>query len=63
MKRGLIQLGMTAALLCLLPSARAANLAIGSTAPEIEGKDLENTPMKLSEFRGMVVVLDFWGHW
>jgi hypothetical protein len=39
MKRGLIQLGMTAALLCLLPSARAANLAIGSTAPEIEGKD------------------------
>ena len=36
---------------------------IGQTAPEIEGKDLESKPMKLSEFRGKVVVLDFWGFW
>ena len=32
----------------------------GTEAPEITGKDLENKPMKLSEFRGKVVVLSFW---
>ncbi|MBI5684329.1 MAG: redoxin domain-containing protein [Verrucomicrobia bacterium] len=36
---------------------------IGQVAPEIRGKDLDNKPMKLSEFRGKVVVLDFWGFW
>ena len=39
------------------------NLAIGATAPEIEGKDLDGNDIKLSDFRGRVVVLDFWGHW
>jgi len=36
---------------------------IGQVAPEIQGKDLDSKPMKLSEFRGKVVVLDFWGFW
>lgn len=36
---------------------------VGQVAPEIKGKDLDNKPMKLSEFRGKVVVLDFWGFW
>lgn len=39
------------------------NLAIGAAAPEIEGKDLDGNDIKLSDFRGRVVVLDFWGHW
>jgi AhpC/TSA family len=39
------------------------NLAIGMTAPEIEGEDLDGKALKLSDFRGKVVVLDFWGHW
>jgi hypothetical protein len=39
------------------------SLAIGREAPEIEGLDLEGRPMALSEFRGKVVVLEFWGHW
>jgi hypothetical protein len=39
------------------------NLAVGMVAPEIEGEDIDGTPMKLSEFRGKVVVLDFWGNW
>ncbi|MGE3164467.1 MAG: peroxiredoxin family protein [Planctomycetota bacterium] len=38
-------------------------LAIGSIAPEILGKDLYGQPMKLSDYRGKVVVLDFWGDW
>jgi hypothetical protein len=39
------------------------NLQIGKVAPEIEGEDVDGKPMKLSDFRGKVVVLDFWGHW
>lgn len=41
----------------------ARNLAIGKVAPDIEGKDLIGQPMKLSQYRGKVVVLDFWGNW
>ena len=31
--------------------------------PEIAGLDTNGRPMRLSEYRGAVVVLDFWGHW
>jgi hypothetical protein len=39
------------------------NLAVGMTAPEIEGEDLDAKPLKLSDYRGKVVMLDFWGNW
>jgi len=39
------------------------NLAIGQVAPEIEGEDVEGKKLKLSEHRGKVVVIDFWGDW
>jgi thiol-disulfide isomerase/thioredoxin len=32
-------------------------------APEIEGEDLEGRKFKLSDYRGKVVVLDFWADW
>lgn len=38
-------------------------LAIGNQAPEIIGKDVDGKEMKLSDYRGKVVVLDFWGDW
>jgi hypothetical protein len=37
--------------------------AIGSVAPEIDGEDIHGERLKLSDYRGKVVVLDFWGHW
>jgi hypothetical protein len=37
--------------------------SVGDAAPEIEGVDLAGTNFKLSEYRGKVVVLDFWGDW
>jgi RNA polymerase sigma factor (sigma-70 family) len=37
-------------------------LGIGQVAPEISGEDADGKPMKLSEFRGKVVVLDFGSH-
>jgi predicted Zn finger-like uncharacterized protein len=36
---------------------------IGQLAQEIEGEDIDGVPFKLSDYRGKVVVLDFWGHW
>ena len=39
------------------------NLAVGKPAPEIEGVDLDGKPSKLSDYRGKVVVLVFWGSW
>lgn len=39
------------------------HLGIGCPAPEIEGVDLNGQKMKLSDYRGKVVVLTFWGTW
>lgn len=39
------------------------NLTIGKVAPEIEGVDVDGKAFKLSDYRGKVVVLDFWGDW
>ena len=41
----------------------AENLQVGMIAPEITGPDHEGNTFKLSEYRGKVVVLDFWGFW
>jgi hypothetical protein len=38
-------------------------LATGRQAPEIEGEDIDGVPFKLSDYRGKVVVLTFWGFW
>jgi hypothetical protein len=39
------------------------NLVAGKPAPEIEGEDVDGQKFKLSDYRGKVVLLDFWGHW
>ena len=39
------------------------NLVIGKEVPDIEGEDIDGKKFKLSEYRGKVVVLDFWGNW
>ena len=41
----------------------AEKLAIGKVAPEIIGKDVNGKEMKLSDYRGKIVVIDFWGDW
>ena len=41
----------------------AVGLAIGNQAPEIEAEDLDGQTFKLSDYRGKVVMLDFWGNW
>lgn len=39
------------------------HLSVGCAAPEIEGVDVDGVPVKLSDYRGKVVLLDFWGFW
>ena len=45
------------------PNFIKTRLQIGMEAPEIIGKDLDGNDIKLSDYRGRVVVLDFWGDW
>ena len=39
------------------------HLQVGNTAPEVEATDLSGVAFKLSDYRGKVVLLDFWGNW
>jgi peroxiredoxin len=38
-------------------------LVVGKPAPDIEGEDVDGQRFNLSDYRGKVVVLDFWGDW
>jgi thiol-disulfide isomerase/thioredoxin len=46
-----------------LAESLTPQLSPGSVAPEIIGKDLEGNRLKLSDFRGKVVMLEFWAGW
>lgn len=39
------------------------HLQVGMEAPDINGADVDGVAFKLSDYRGKVVVLDFWGFW
>ncbi len=39
------------------------NLSIGKTAPDFEATDENGVKWKLSDYKGKVVVIDFWGEW
>jgi hypothetical protein len=36
---------------------------IGKVAPDIAGEDIQGKAFKLSDYRGKVVAIDFWGDW
>jgi hypothetical protein len=38
-------------------------LQIGCVAPEVTGADIDGTEFSREDYRGKVVVLDFWGDW
>ena len=38
-------------------------LQVGAPAPDFESVDAEGRPLRLADFRGQVVLLDFWGFW
>jgi hypothetical protein len=45
------------------PKLAVPGFQFGNIAPEIVGNDLDGHRFRLSDYRGKVVVLDFWGHW
>jgi len=45
------------------PAAPAAMLVAGKAAPDITAKDTDGEVFNLSDYRGKVVMLDFWGNW
>ena len=45
------------------PRFEKEKLQIGMAAPDILGTDTDGVDFKLSDYRGKVVVLDFWGFW
>jgi thiol-disulfide isomerase/thioredoxin len=46
-----------------LAASSEKKLALGSPAPEIVGKDLDGKNLKLSDYHGKVVMLEFWASW
>jgi peroxiredoxin len=41
----------------------AKDIKLGASAPDFEVKTLDGQPLKLSDFRGKYVLLDFWATW
>ena len=39
------------------------HLIAGKVAPDIAGEDLDGKTLKLADYRGKVVVINFWGTW
>jgi thiol-disulfide isomerase/thioredoxin len=45
------------------PPTGGAGTTVGLKAREIEGADTDGTTVKLSQYRGKVVLVDFWATW
>lgn len=45
------------------PLRATSGPSVGDMAPDIAGVDIDGVPFKLSDYRGKVVMLDFWGLW
>ncbi len=41
----------------------AEKLQVGMVAPNIVGKDIDDVDFELSDYKGKVIMLDFWGDW
>src|SRR5271156_117301 len=63
MRRALLVAGMALGAAWFASSASAAPTLVGKDAPDFVLKALDGTNLRLSEFRGQVVLLNFWARW
>jgi peroxiredoxin len=47
----------------VLPLLLASQIGIGMQAPDVVLRDMQNQPVRLSQFRGKKVVLFAWASW
>jgi hypothetical protein len=47
----------------MAPANARIGREVGNLAPDFDAKDVEGKSFKLSDYRGKVVLLDFWGFW
>ncbi|MBL9207706.1 MAG: TlpA family protein disulfide reductase, partial [Opitutaceae bacterium] len=47
----------------MTPATRRATLAAGAVAPDFTMRTVDDREVKLSDFKGKVVILDFWATW
>ncbi len=47
----------------LVAAVDRTNPSVGKAAPEISGTDVDGKALKLSDYKGKVVLVDFWGDW
>ena len=63
----ILSLSVAAALLvacgCQEKTPTTVGVAVNQIAPDLEGKDTTGQLLKLSDFRGKVVLIDFWATW
>jgi hypothetical protein len=60
---GPLMVGLLLAGCTRMETSEPTGFGVGKPAPEIEGEDVDGKPMRLSDYRGKVVLLDFWGNW
>lgn len=60
---GVVPTVSQAAAFCRTTLLESELLAIGKPAPDIEGFDLKSNRLSLKDYRGKIIVLDFWASW
>ena len=61
--RPLAALALAAAAFVGCDNAKSEGRRVGQQAPDIVGSDENGVPVKLSDYRGKVVLVDFWATW
>src|ERR1700734_3240430 len=63
MRRVLLIAGLVFSAAWVSPSPAAAPTMVGKDAPDFVLKAVDGTNLRLSEFRGQVVLVNFWARW